>query len=180
MTILSGVLKLFETILKVSSTRHFWPKLVHLNERVYFTPIDTALKMRFNEWSGNILWPTFPELWNFSGINCSLFGRNKYKNRRGFWTILCHKTGFQSPKTNLPVSFLQDIWKNICHVIFYWLTKFCCLVTFISWDIEHYVYCNYFLSSLWRHKLSFLVQLFFCINKKSGQNPKYLKSKKCF
>ena len=119
MTILSGVLKLFETILKVSSTRHFWPKLVHLNERVYFTPIYTALKMRFNEWSGNILWPTFPELWNFSGINCSLFGRNKYKNRRGFWTILCHKTRVFSLQKLTSLSHFFKIYERIFVTLYF-------------------------------------------------------------
>ena len=34
----------------------------------------------------------------------------------------------------------------------YYLTKFHCLVTFTSWDIGQYVYCNYLLTWLWRHK----------------------------
>ena len=34
----------------------------------------------------------------------------------------------------------------------YWLTKFYCLAAFTSWDIGQYVYCNFLLTSLWRHK----------------------------
>ena len=57
-------------------------KLVYLTERLYCTLIDRALKMQFNEWSGNFLRPTFSELWKFSRINCAVFGQNKYTNRR--------------------------------------------------------------------------------------------------
>ena len=55
--------------------------------------------------------------------------------------------------TILPVSF--SVWflkKNISLVIFYYLTKFKCLVVFTSWDIGQYVYRNCLLTSLWRHK----------------------------
>ena len=43
--------------------------------------------------------------------------------------------------------------KNISIVIFFYLTKFQCLVAFTSWDIGQYVYCNSLLTTLWRNKL---------------------------
>ena len=42
--------------------------------------------------------------------------------------------------------------KSISIMIFYWLTKFHCLVAFTSWDIGQYMYCNCLLTRLWRHK----------------------------
>ena len=36
--------------------------------------------------------------------------------------------------------------------MFYYLTKFYCLVAFNSWDIEQYMCCNSLLTRLWRHK----------------------------
>ena len=44
---------------------HFRSKLVHWNESVYYTPIDRALKMQFNEGSGSFLPPTISELLRF-------------------------------------------------------------------------------------------------------------------
>ena len=35
---------------------------------------------------------------------------------------------------------LHDFKKKISLILFYWLTKFHCLVVFTSWDIEQYVY----------------------------------------
>ena len=43
--------------------------------------------------------------------------------------------------------------KSFCHVIFYSLTKFHCLIVFNFWDIDQYMYCNCLLPRLWRHKL---------------------------
>ena len=54
---------------------------------------------------------------------------------------------------SLPV--LLSAWflkKNIFLVILVYLTKFQCLVAFISWDIGQYVYCNSFLTRLWGNK----------------------------
>ena len=47
---------------------------------------------------------------------------------------------------SLPASF------SVLYVIFYYLAKFYCLVAFTSWDIGQYVYCNYLLIRMWRHK----------------------------
>ena len=55
--------------------------------------------------------------------------------------------------TSLLASF--STWflkKNISVVIFYYLTKFQCLVAFTSWDIGQYVYSNCLLTKLWRQK----------------------------
>ena len=42
--------------------------------------------------------------------------------------------------------------KSVSQVIFYQLAWFNCLLVFSSWDIGQYVYCNYLLAILWRHK----------------------------
>ena len=41
--------------------------------------------------------------------------------------------------------------KNVSHFIFYWLTKFHCLIAFTSWDIQQYAYCNCLLTRLWSY-----------------------------
>ena len=46
-------------------TRHFRPKLVHRNERVFCTPTDRGLKLQINEGCGSFLRPSIPELWRF-------------------------------------------------------------------------------------------------------------------
>ena len=55
--------------------------------------------------------------------------------------------------TSLPGSF--SAWfpkKNIYHVIFFYLTKFQCLIAFTLWDIGQYVYFYCLLTKLWRNK----------------------------
>ena len=43
--------------------------------------------------------------------------------------------------TNLFASFFTwFLKKNITHVIFYWLRKFCCLAAFTFWDSRQYVF----------------------------------------
>ena len=57
--------------------------------------------------------------------------------------------------TSLPASFclwFLILYENISAFIFYYLTKFQCLVAFTSWDIRKYVYCNCLLTTLWRQK----------------------------
>ena len=57
-------------------------------------------------------------------------------------------------RTSLRVSFSTRFFKKIfCFVMFYYLTKFHSLVAFTSWDIWQYVYCNYLLTRLRRHRL---------------------------
>ena len=62
------------------------------------------------------------------------------------FTFTSYKAFLKSKKrsgNSLPASF--SAWflkKNIYIVIFYYLTKFQCLVAFPSWDIGQYVYCN--------------------------------------
>ena len=53
------------------------------------------------------------------------------------------------------LSTLFSAWflnKHISFFIFYYLTKFHCLVVFISWDIGQYLYCTCLLTRLCRHK----------------------------
>ena len=63
--------------------------------------------------------------------------------------------------------------KNISVVMFYYLTKFQSLAAFTSWDIGQYVYCNGFLTKLWRHKFwnqpcLFLIKPF-CLHDQKGK-----------
>ena len=70
----------------------------------------------------------------------------------------CTSLAFTSYKkksvTSLPASFTP--WflkkKKISLVIFYWLTKFHCLVLSTLRDIWQYVCCNFLLTRLWNHK----------------------------
>ena len=88
--------------------------------------------------------------------------------------------------TSLPNSI--SAWylkKNIYLVIFFYLTKFQCLVAFTSWDIGWYVYCNSLLTRLWRNKFLYWPYIskssrFFCMTKKSRQKFKYPENEKSF
>ena len=71
--------------------------------------------------------------------------------------------------TSLSVSFCARFLKKIISlVIFYWLTKFHCLVAFASWDFGHYMNCNCLLTRLWLHNfevnLVFLIKPFFILD----------------
>ena len=55
--------------------------------------------------------------------------------------------------TSLPTSFSAWFFKKNISVIFYYLTKFQCLVAFTSWDIKQYVYCRCLLTLVWRQKI---------------------------
>ena len=70
----------------------------------------------------------------FTFTSCKAFLKKQNKKRSG---------------TSFPASF--STWfsnKNFSAVIFYYLTKFQCLVAFTSWDIGQYVYCNRLLTRL--------------------------------
>ena len=74
--------------------------------------------------------------------------------RKG-WGLLgkiCHN--FKGPSTfvtfnNIKAWFLK---KNVSLIVFYWLTKFHCLMAFTLWNIGQYVYCKCLLTRLWPHK----------------------------
>ena len=80
-----------------------------------------------------------------------------------YWKLSCRPLDFISYKAFLKnkkrsrTSFFDPFsaWflktNNFC-IIFYYLTKFYCLVTFTSWDIGQYVCCSCLLTRLWRHK----------------------------
>ena len=48
--------------------------------------------------------------------------------------------------------YAKLLQKKISFAIFYYLTKFHCLVVSTSWDIRKHMYCNCLLARLWRHK----------------------------
>ena len=77
-------------------------------------------------------------------LSCRLFAFTSYKS------FLKNK---KRSGTSLPVSFSAWFYKKyISIVIFYYLTRFQCLVAFTSWDIGHYAHCNSLLTKLWRQK----------------------------
>ena len=90
-------------------------------------------------------------------LNCMLIcGLSKYSEiklrKTCFYVKLFYKTKNGLELVSLPY-FQHDFWRKIfLFVLFYQLTKLHCLVAFSSWDIEQYVYCNSFLTRLWRQK----------------------------
>ena len=71
------------------------PKIVHWNESVHCTPIDSAA---FYDQ------PFMIDV-SFSRINCAVFGGNKCKNIRRFWKIFRHKQGLFAFKSTKKYSF---------------------------------------------------------------------------
>ena len=67
--------------------------------------------------------------------SCKAFFKNKKRSR-----------------TSLPTSFSVWFLKKSYLVIFYYVTRFHCLVASTSWDIGQYVYCNCLFTRLWCHK----------------------------
>ena len=80
--------------------------------------------------------------------------------------------------------FVYDFSKKMFHVIFYYLTKFYCLIDFSSWNIGQYVYYNCLLTSLWRHTFEtnfiFLIKPFCFMTKKPRQKLQYFEDEKSF
>ena len=76
----------------------------------------------------------------------------EFKLQATCFCLICFLKNKKRSGTSVLVSFSALVFKKIISlVIFYWLTKFHCLVSFTLWDIE-YVYCNCLLTRLWRHK----------------------------
>ena len=140
-------------------------RLIEYNMRNIF------LVKLYTKCGGEVIPRTFSEKWKLSisldhksKVLYSLFLsyaklRGLSKNMKLSSTpiaFISYKAFLQNKKrsgTSLPASF--SIWfvkKNLSIVIFYYLTKFHCLVVFTSWDIGQYVQCNCFLIRLWRHK----------------------------
>ena len=81
---------------------------------------------------------------NILKLSCRLLRFISYKT---FWK------NKKRSRTSLPALF--SAWflkKSIYLVIFYYLTKFHCVVRFTSWDIGQYVYCNCLITRLWCYK----------------------------
>ena len=78
------------------------------------------------------------------------------------FALILYKKNKKSSGTSLLGSFSACfLKKNIFLFIFYYLTKFHCLVFLTWWDIlsSICIYCNCFLTRLWRHK--FWINLIF-------------------
>ena len=61
--------------------------------------------------------------------------------------IFCNK----KMRSTASISASLSAWyfkRNTFLIIFYYLSKFYCLVPFTSWDIGQYMYCNYLLTRL--------------------------------
>ena len=83
--------------------------------------------------------------------------------------------------TSLHASLSAWFWKkNISVVIFYYLTKFQCLVVFASWYIGQYVYCNCFDVKTVEVNLIFLMKPFLLHDQKVKTKINYLESEKSF
>ena len=108
----------------------------------------------------------------------------KTKGQTIYFLLLLEKNKKRS-ETSLPASF--SAWfskKNISIVIFYYLTKFWCLVVFNWWDNGQYVSCDSLLTRLWHQNfeinLIFLMKSFLYMIKMSRQKFKYLEKEKSF
>ena len=66
----------------------------------------------------------------FDVIECFLKKKQTKKTKKKVWN---------KSSASFFACFLKE---NICHIVFYELTKFHCQIAFTSWDIEHCVYCN--------------------------------------
>ena len=85
------------------------------------------------------------------------WGLSKYIETKlhttGFCLIKLFLENKERSETSLHVSFSAWLLKqNISLVIFYYLTKFHCLIAFTSRDTGQYVHCNCLLTRFWRHK----------------------------
>ena len=106
----------------------------------------------------------------------------------GLWKCIETKAFLKKKKrsgTSFPVSF--SAWflkKNISFIMCYCLTKYC-LVVFTLWDNGKYVYCNCFLTRLWRHKFWNQLYLsnqavFSTLPESQGNNSNILRTTKAF
>ena len=84
------------------------------------------------------------------------------------WLAQCIKTKLLTTRSHFYKGFLKNkkrsgnslpascyawfLQKSICFAMFYYLTKFHCLVVSTSWDIRKYMYRNCLLARLWSHK----------------------------
>ena len=103
------------------------------------------------------LWINIPRFIYFVSIVCQVEEYRKSLKLNcwpfAFTSYMAFSKNKKRSCTSLSASF--SAWflkKNTFVVIFYYLTKFECLVAFTSWDIGQYMYCNCSLTGLWRQK----------------------------
>ena len=122
----SVVEKLFpDPFLKNQNWAYLWIKILKFYIFFFVCQVED-----YRKWLELSCWP----------LVVTSYNKGFLKNRKGSWT-------------SLPALFSAWFSKeNISVVIFYYLTKFQCLVAFNLWDIGQYVYCNCLLTMLWRQK----------------------------
>ena len=78
--------------------------------------------------------------------------RKSFELSYGPLAFISYKAFFKNKRksgASLAASFSGWFLKKNISVIFYYLTKFQCLVVFTSWNIGQYVYCNCLLTIFW-------------------------------
>ena len=89
--------------------------LVHWNESVHSTPIDRAFK-KSDSTRGQQAFYNQPFLIHGSvsrRMNCTVFGQNKCKNIRRFWTVFITRQGFFAPKSTKKIQLWVQWLYNI-------------------------------------------------------------------
>ena len=84
-----------------------------------------------------------PSTWHTTNTTSTRLWIQRYAQFRFFI-----KGSGNSLSTKLCVWFFKE---NVSRVMFYYMTKFHCLIAFTSGDIGQYVSCNWFFPRLWRH-----------------------------
>ena len=104
----------------------------------------------------SITWETFLQKNHTQNVIDRLFAGPFLKNQNWeyLWINILQFYILAADHLFLPYNinlFLKEVlnWSPCLVVIFYYLTKFQCLIVFTSWDIGLYVYCNCFLTRLW-------------------------------
>ena len=94
--------------------RHFRPKLFHWNKGVNCTPIDRALKMRFNKGLGSFLGPAIPEAWKFFYNQlCCFFDKITTQIQEDFEQFFVTQQGFLASKKVQKIQFSVQWLYNI-------------------------------------------------------------------
>ena len=110
----------------------------------------SKLSISQNQYSKNVIY--------FVLVVCQVDDYRKWlKLRCSLFTFISNKAFLKTKKrsrTSLPALFSAlYLKKNRSVIIFYYLTKFQCLVALTSWDIGQCMYCNCLLTRLWRQKI---------------------------
>ena len=110
----------------------------------------SKLSISQNQYSKNFIYFVLvvcqvDDYWKRLKLRCSLFA---FISNKAFLKMK------KRSRTSLPALFSAlYLKKNSSVIIFYYLTKFQCLVALTSWDIGQCMYCNCLLTRLWRQKI---------------------------